>query len=247
MRFANCAVVLLVGLGAFAAKPLSAEEIIAKHVVARGGLDKLRAIQSLRREGHLVYPESNMEMRIVEVVQRPARIRTDVTMQGLTSIDAFDGKEGWRVSPFGGRKDPEKLSADETKSMALEADLDFPFVDAKAKGHTLEALGLEDVEGTPAYKLRVSLKSGDQLTVFIDPDSFMLIRVVTRQFVRGAEQEWETDYGEYERVAGVWMPMVLESGGKGSESSHKSKVVYDRVEANVQVDEKRFAFPEVKP
>ncbi len=248
MHGAWMAVALGALLGAEGSGPrmLTAEEIVSRNVAARGGLEKLRAIKTLRREGRTLFPEGSLEMKTVEVVQRPASIRTDTTFQGLTAVDSYDGKESWRVEPFQGRKDPERTSADEAKLAALAADLEFPFVDAKAKGNKLEALGVEDVDGTPAYKLRVLLKSGDTMIAYFDPDSFMLIRTVVRTLRRGAEREFETDYSDYEKVDGVFVPMLEASGKKDSPESEKVKVVYDKAAANVAVTPKSFSFPEGK-
>ena len=108
------------------------------------------------------------------------------------------------------------MSEDDAKPFRLAADLDGPWVDAKAKGHTLEYLGTEDVDGTLAHKLRVQLKWGGDLTVWIDPDTWMVIRDLQKAMVRGAEQEVETDYGDYEKVGGVYLPMSEESGPRNS-------------------------------
>ncbi len=223
--------------------PLTVEQIVERHVEARGGLEKLHALQSLRRTGHLVFPGAKIEMAVVELRARPGRVRVENTLTGMTSIDAFDGQVAWKVRPFFGRKDPERTSADEAKAMRLTADVEGPLVDWRAKGHRVTLLGTEELDGTPCYKLRVDLRWGDQLVSWIDPDSFMVLRELQRTTIRGAEQFTEVDYGDYERVAGVEVPMLEESGPRGSDSSEKTKVVYEHAEANVPVDDASFAFP----
>jgi len=222
---------------------LGTEEILARHVEARGGLEKIRALQSLRRTGHLIYPGMKIEMSVVELRARPGRVRRGQTMNGLTSIDAFDGDVAWKVRPFFGRKDPERMSADEAKALRLSADVEGPLVDPRSKGHRVTLLGVEELDGTPCYKLRVDLKWGDQLFTYVDPDSFMVLRETQRTVIRGAEQFTEMDYGDYEKVAGVYVPMLEESGPLNSSPSEKTKVVYEKAEANVPVDPAVFAFP----
>ena len=224
--------------------PLTVEEIVARHVEARGGLEKLRALRSLRRDGHLVLPGMKLEMTVREIRARPGRVRTESTLHGLTSIDAYDGRSAWKVRPLRGRKDPERVSSDETKALMLSADVEGPLVDFKSKGHKVVLLGVEELDGTPCYKIRVDLKWGDQLITYVDSDSFMVLRELQRMVVRGAEQFTEVDYGDYEQVAGVFVPTVEESGPRGSPSSEKAKVVYDRAEGNVAVNDSLFAFPE---
>ncbi len=221
----------------------TADEIVAKNVEARGGAAALTSLKSLRRTGRFVLPGRNLLITLTEVRERPGRIRQEATYQGLTQIQAFDGEKGWQVQPFEGRKDPALMSEDDAKPFRLAADLDGVFVNAKAKGHTLEYLGTEDVDGTLAHKLRVGLKWGGEVTVWIDPDTWMVIRDLQTSTVRGAEQVTETDYGDYERVGGVYVPMSEESGPRNSPPASRGKSIYDKAEANVAVARDAFAFP----
>src|SRR5438132_578437 len=88
--------------------------------------------------------------------------------------------------------------------------------DEQAKGHKVEYLGTEDVDGTPALKLRVSLKNGDTIYTFLDPDYFLEIRRITQRMVRGSERISETDFGSYVQVDGIQVPGSIESGRKGA-------------------------------
>ncbi len=227
-----------------AAKAPTADEIVAHHVEARGGAAKLHAITVLHRSGRLVLPGMNIELGLSEWKTRAGAYRQDAMLQGMTAIQAYDGHEAWQVQPFNGRKDPSRMSEDEARALSLGADLDFPFVDARAKGHVLEYLGLEDIDGTPAHALRVRLKGGDDATYWIDPDTWMVIRVLERHTIRGAEDTTETDLGEYQQVGGVWVPMTEESGPKGSDPTQRQKLVYDRAEVNVPAPATLFAFPD---
>ncbi len=225
----------------------SADEIIARNVAARGGADKLRALAVLKRSGRLVVPGMRMELKVVEWQTAAGDYRQDLTLQGLTAVQAYDGHDAWQVQPFEGRKDPARMSADEAKGFALAADIEGPFVRYQAKGHSVEYLGTEDVDGTPAHAIRVHLKWGDEATYWIDPDTWMVIRELDRQTIRGAEQLVETDYGEYEKVAGVYVPMTEEQGPKGSDPARRQKYVYDTAEANVPVPPGEFEFPAAPP
>ncbi len=222
---------------------ITADEIVAKNVEARGGAAALAAVKSLRRTGRYVRPGSSTLVTVSQVVERPGRVREETTYQGLTEVEAFDGAKAWRVDPFEGRKEPAFMSADDAKPLRLAADLDGPWVDAKAKGHALEYLGTEDVDGTLAHKVRVTLAWGGEITVFFDPDTWMAIRERRKTTVRGAERERETDLGDYEKVGGVFVPMSEETGPKGSASASRGKVVWEKGEANVAVPKHAFAFP----
>ena len=222
---------------------ITAEDVVAKNVQARGGAAALASVKTLRLTGRLVLPGRPLAITLAQIKARPDKVRQEQTFQGLTEIEAFDGERGWQVQPFEGRKEPALLSEDDLRPLRVEADLDGPWVDAKAKGHVLEYLGAEDVDGTLAHKLRVSLKEGGELTVWIDPDTWMVIRALERLTVRGAEQETETDYGDYERAAGVYVAMSEASGRPGSPPMSRPKAIWDKAEANVPVSAEEFAFP----
>src|SRR5213082_1725741 len=220
---------------------LTVDELVAKNVAAKGGADALRALQSVRFTGKMLVNEGQFQLAYVETKKRPGEVRSEATLQGMTAIQAYDGEQGWKVYPFQGRKDPEKMSADDTKSLIEEAEIDGALVDWKAKGSTVEYLGTEDVDGTPAHKLKVVRKNGDVSFVFLDPDHFLEIRILTQRTKHGAQEEVETDLGDYEKVGSVFVPTSIESGRKGDPD--KQKIVIDKAEANVPVDESRFHFP----
>ena len=246
MRVPCCALMAVIALAAGSARALNVDELIARNIEARGGLEKLHAIQTLRVEGTRTRLGGGFEMPFVEIRKRPGSIRSEATMQGLTMIRAYDGKEGWAVQPFRGRKDPEKLPADAAKQMAYDADLDGPLVDYKEKGNRVDYLGTEDVDGTEAHKLKVTRSTGDVDYVYLDPDYYLEIRRLSQHRVRGTESEVETDYGAYERVNGVYFPFSIESGAPGStEKGQKTNVT--KAEANVAVDDALFRFPGSAP
>ncbi|HEY2102720.1 MAG TPA: hypothetical protein VGH08_05670 [Chthoniobacterales bacterium] len=218
--------------------------LVAKNVEAKGGADALRSLQSLRLTGKLLVNNGQFQLGYVTMKKRPGEVRTEATLQGMTAITAYDGTQGWKVYPFQGRKDPEKMSADDTKSLIEEAEIDGPLVDWKGKGSTVEYLGREDVDGTQAYKLKVVRKNGDVNFVYLDPDAFLEIRIITQRVEQGAQVETETDVGDYEKIAGVFIPFSIEAGKKGAPD--KQKVVIEKAEPNITADDAMFHFPASK-
>lgn len=215
--------------------------LVAKNIEAKGGAEALRNLKAVSLKGRMLVSQGRIELIYTEVKKRPGSVRMEITLQGMTAVQAYDGTEGWKISPFQGRKDPEKMTPDDTKSLIEEAEIDGPLVDWKEKGSTVEYLGIEDVDGTPAHKLRVSRKNGDINYVFLDPDAFLEIRIITQRTEQGAQVEMETDLGDYEKVGGVFLPFSLESGPKGA--TDKQKIILDKGEANVAIDDAQFRFP----
>ena len=217
------------------------EELVAKNIEAKGGAGAVRGLGTLRLSGKMLVNEGQIQLAFMQVKKRPDDVRTEASLQGMTQIEAYDGKEGWKVSPFFGRRDPERMSADDVKALVEDAEMDGPLVDWQAKGNKVEYLGTEDVDGTPAHKLKVTRKNGYVSIVYLDPDHFLEIRVITQRTRHGAYEELETDLGDYEKAGGVFVPTSIEVGRKGSPD--KQVVVVDKVEANVPVDDTIFHFP----
>jgi len=220
------------------------DELVSKNIEARGGADALHALQSLRLTGKMLVQQGQIQLAYLQTKKRPDEVRTESSLQGMTQIEAYDGKEGWKVSPVFGRKDPERMSADDVKTLMEDEEMDGPLVDWKTKGSKVEYLGTEDVEGTFAHKLKVVRKNGDVNFVYLDPDHFLEIRVLTQRMRHGAQEEVETDLGDYEKAAGVFVPTSIESGRKGAPD--KERIIIDKVEANVPVDDAVFHFPASK-
>jgi hypothetical protein len=218
------------------------DELVAKNIEAKGGATALNQLQTLRTTGKLLVPiQGQIELSYMQIRKQPDEVRTEASIQGMTQIQAYDGKEGWKVFPFFGRKDPERISADDVKALVEDTKLGGPLADWKEKGSTVEYLGTEDVDGTPAHKLKVVRKNGDVSFVYLDPDHFLEIRIVTQRMRHGAYEEIETDLGDYEKAGGVFVPTSIEVGTKGA--AEKQKIVIDKVEANVPVDDAIFHFP----
>lgn len=223
-------------------KPPTVDEVVAKNIEAKGGATALNNLQTLRSTGKLLVPVQGLiELAYLQTRKRPDQVRTEASLQGMTQVEAYDGKDGWRISPFFGRKDPERMSADDVKALVEDAEMGGPLADWKAQGSTVGYLGTEDVDGTPAHKLKVVRKNGDVSFVYLDPDHFLEIRIVTQRVRHGAHEEIETDLGDYEKAGGVFVPTSIEVGHKGSPD--KQTVVVDKVEANVPVDDTIFHFP----
>lgn len=230
------ALVLTFPSGVFAQ---TAEELVAKNIAAKGGLEKIKAIQTVRMSG--TQDNGGFRATVAQENKRPNLVRETFALQGMTSIQAYDGASGWQIRPFGGRKDPELMGEEDLRSMLLDADFDGPLVDYKDKGNKIEYLGHDIVDGDDAYKLKVTLKNGDILYYYLDPDTYLEIRKEGQLFLRGAVEEFVVNLGSYKPVNGVMFPFSTASGPKGTDSLPNT--TFDKIEVNVPVDDAHFALP----
>jgi len=239
---------LLAGLilGALFAVPASAQtldEILAKNYKAKGGLDKIKAVNTVRTTGTMTLGPG-MEVPFVMEQKRPGSLRMEIALQGMTVVQAYDGKTGWMLTPLQGRKDPEPIPEDALRQIDLQADMDGPLVDYKAKGSTLELLGKEKAGDADAYKLKLTLKTGDTLVIYLDADRFLEVKMEARMRIRGTDVESETSIGDYREVAGMMVAHAMESSQKGA--PQKQKMTIKKVEVNVPMEDARFKMPVAK-
>ena len=232
--------IALTALLAPAALAQTVAEVIAKHVEAQGGMEKLKAVKTMRMTGKMMMG-GGMEAPFTQMARRPKMTRVEFEFQGMKGIQAYDGKNGWMVMPFMGKKDPEVMPEDDTKMMDDQADMDGPLIDWKEKGHKVELLGKEQVEGADAYKLKVTKKDSTVVTYFIDAESYLTIKQEGKRKVRGTEMEGETILGDYKEVSGLMLPFTMESGAKGA--PQRQKIVIDKIELNADLPDSLFALP----
>ena len=229
------------------AAPLSAQtadDIIAKYVKTVGGMDKIQAVKTLRRTGKFT-GGGGFEAVVIQENKRPTSVREEFLIQGMTGINAYDGRTGWKIEPWNGKKDAEPLSEEEMRTIVEDADFDEALVNYRQKGNKIEYVSMDQVEGTDVYKLKMTLASGDVRYYYMDTDYYVPIKIESQRTIRGALQESETSFGDYKEVAGWYLPYSFEMGRKGSQD--KAKIVFDKIEANVALDDSRFVKPSLGP
>jgi outer membrane lipoprotein-sorting protein len=222
----------------------TADELIAKNLQAKGGIDKIKAIKSIRMHGK--FQQGSFTAQVAEEAKAPDDFRQMFTIQGMTQIQAYDGNSGWQISPFQGRRDPEMLGEDDLRDISEDADFYGPLVDYKEKGNTVEYLGKDTVDGDDAYRLKVTLKNGDIVYYYFDPDTYIEIRTERQQFIRGAVRESQTDLGSFKQVNGVYYPFSISSGPK-NRPDQKGTITIEKIEANVDIPDSQFKMPSASP
>lgn len=219
---------------------LTADDIIARYVKTVGGAEKIQSIKTLRRIGKFT-GDDGFEAVVIEESTRPNKVREEFSLQGMTGVNAYDGSSGWKIDPFGGKKDPESLSEEELRSIIEDSDFDEPLINYREKGNKVELMGMDQIEGTDVYKLKVTLKSGDTRYYYMDTDSYVPIKYETKRIIRGTPQESETTLGDYKQVGGWFLPFSMETRQKGSSGSQK--ITFDKIEFNVPIDSARYSRP----
>lgn len=240
MRCRLCVAMGVILCVAVTASAQTAEELVAKNLAAKGGIEKIKAITSLRQIGKLDTADQ-FTADVSEERKSPEMLRQEFTVQRMSQVQAYDGSTGWQISPFMGRKDPELMGDDQLRGFVDEADFYGPLVDYQQKGSRLEYLGHATVDGDDAYRLKVTLKNGDFTYYYLDPDTYLEIRTERSVFIRGSVRETVENLGAYQQVAGVYFPFSLEVGPKNA--SALDKITITKIEANVPIPDSEFKMP----
>ena len=219
----------------------TADELVNKNIQAKGGMDKMKAIKTVRMTGKMEGPNIP-PAKVSQENMRPKLVRETFSIQGMTAVQAYDGSTGWQIQPFGGKKDPMLMGDDDMRDLLIDADFDGPLVEYQEKGNKVEYLGHDVVDGDDALRLKVTLKNGDIVYYYLDPDTYLEIRKETQEFIRGSIRENVIDLGSYKQAGGVMFPFSVASGPKNDPSSWQY-VTYEKIEVNVPLETSEFAVP----
>ena len=223
----------------------SLDEIVAKHLEARGGADKIGAIESARFSGTMSFGGGQMEAPFVMKWKRPNKLRFEIILQGMTGIQAWDGDSGWALMPFQGDTEPQPIPEDDAKDLEEQADFDGPFIGSEEKGYTIELVGEEEIEGTPAYKIKVTNKHGDVSHVYFDSEYFLEIKSEGKRNIRGQEVEYESTQGDYKEVDGLVFAHSFEQRAKGAPAAQQVLTI-ETIELGVEIADSEFEMPEAE-
>lgn len=215
------------------------DEVVAKYVAARGGLEKMQAIRSLKVTGKMIMLAAQTEAPLTLLIKRPGSVRLEITVNGAKTVRASDGATAWDINPNRG---PEARQAGEQEARRTRdsADFDGPMVNAKDKGISLELLGKEDLEGSAAYKIKAIRQSGDVDYHWVDAKTFLEVKSSSRRTVMGREMEIEAFISNYKPVHGVMIPASMEQRMEGKPLV---RIVWEIIEANAPINDAVFKMP----
>jgi outer membrane lipoprotein-sorting protein len=216
------------------------DEILARHVEARGSAAAWRAVRTLRMTGRATAGPGR-EALVAREIKRPNRVRTEFTFQGITGVFAFDGKRGWQISPLTGVLEPRLMEPDDTLAAIAQADMEGALVAAGKQGGALVLIGRDQVAGRAAFHVRVTAKTGAVQEHFLDAETFLTLRTNATRQVGGRAVEVETTFGDYRSVGGLVFPHTIEMGT--SARPERLQIVVETIEVNPSIDDARFKVP----
>jgi len=211
----------------------SVDELISKNLAAKGW-SKLQGVQSVKQIAKVTMQGMEAEMTIY--LKRPNRVRQEVAIGGRKVINAFDGVTPWIINPMVGSTRPIALSGPQADMLREQSDFDGPLVDYKAKGFTLELVGLEALGDRKVHHLRLVSSSRQVVHLFLDTTTLLEVKRSTDVDMLKLEQE----FSDFRAVEGITMPFVIRTLTNGVP---QSEFRVQSVEFNVQMDDAIFRMP----
>ena len=210
------------------------DEVLAKHAAAHGGLDKWRAVDSMIITGTQVI--FSTAAPFLYEFRRPDLSRFEQTMLGKKMTIGHDGKVTWWVHPIFQINTPTAVAESGAVLARHIAEFESPLIDAAAKGHKVELLGKDEVDGQPALKLKLTRKDGFEETWYLDPSTHLeLARFDTTLDLPEAKERW-TYYSDFRAVEGLMIPHRQDQ----EYSIRHVSFTVEKVQVNPEIEAGRF-------
>ncbi len=216
----------------------SVDEIVQKHLAAKGGADKLRGVMSVKTVGHVKGPGG--QVAITSWAKRPNMMRRETTREGQTAVVGVDGKTVWALNPLRGPQ-PQEITGPQAEAALQDAkDFDSLLLDYKQKGYSLELVATEKTAGMATYHLKITRSNGRPQDLFLNTDTMLESRMTMDIEQSGRKGVASIEFLNYRPVEGIMVPFTIRQSYDGQVLG---EVVYDTIQFNVPVDDALFRMP----
>jgi len=220
------------------------DDIVAMNLKSKGGLEKIRATQTVRMTGLVAARDpmgQEMKANMVILAKRPNLMRRETTVNGQSTVMAFDGKTFWMAR---GNTPPQQLPGPQAAYAMQDAEFDSVFVDYKEKGYKIALAGKETLGGKPVYHLKVTKKNGPTQDFYLDAQTGLEKKISVS--VAAPDREpitFVTEMSDYREVDGRQIPFKTQ---QTQNNIAVSMVTLEKVEFNIPADESLFRMPLAK-
>lgn len=222
--------------------PSPVDEVVASNLAARGGVERIQALRSVRETG-TVTASGGRVARVVREIKRPGLFRLEFTYEGTTSVFAHDGTRGWQVAPMQGQFEPQPMPPEtEAAGGVDQRDIEGPLVGWREKGHLVELVGREALPGGGAFALKVTLKGGAVRYDYVDVGSHQVVRSDVTRTIRGHATRLENVFSDFREVGGLVFPHRIETRAK--DRPQVVTIAVEKIELNIDLDDVRFRLPQ---
>jgi outer membrane lipoprotein-sorting protein len=226
---------LVLAAPAVVARAQTADELVAKNIQAKGGMEKLRAVQSIKQTGRVNI--QGIEGKQVLYAKRPNMLRQEINLKGQVVVMAFDGRTPWMINPLLGAVAPMAMSGPPADMIRDQSSFDGPLIDYKEKGSMLEVVGLETLGTRKVHHLKLTDKNRQLQHVYLDAETFLEAKLTTQNELG---QTFEQELSDFRDVEGIKIPFSIRTLANGIQ---QGEITVESVEFNVKIDDGVFKMP----
>lgn len=233
-------------LAAGSAPTLSVDDIIARNATARGGIEAWRQVHTMTWVGHIESAHAPMpSLQFLMEQERPNKTRFEINAMSDKTVRVFDGAHGWKArAGHDARPQVRPYTIEELRYAQATQGIDGPLLDHAAKGIQVTLGGIDELDGSKAYRLELRLPSGERDRLWVDATTFLDVRYDrTPANAGGSVRVVSARYRDYKTFDGLQMPTVIETGTSSSAGGAPDRMVIERVLVNPPLDRRTFADP----
>ncbi len=213
------------------------DQVLSSYYKAIGGAEKFSAVHACRVAGRFVSADGSWKKRYTVQV-KDTKIKVEMDIQaGMKMVQAFDGTNGWTIMPWSGSLDPQPMNAENRQALALRVDMfRNDLIVYRETGTKLTVLPNEEIDGSDCIKILAQRADGVSKEYFLDVDSYLIVKVVTKYRLNDEDIEDEHYYSNYRTFDGMLVPFASENKGGGG-------MYFDSFELNPNIDDTVFTMP----
>ena len=221
------------------------DEIVEKHLAATGGRDALGKLTTRKATGMITItmPNGDLSGPVELYSKAPNKTRAVMSLdlsalgvaEKMTLDQKFDGTAGWALNSLQGDNEITGNQLDNMKNSVFPSQL----LNYKETGLKVELLPRETLAGKSVIVLLVTPKVGSVARVFMDAESFLVVRTTAKVNVpqAGGDMEQTADLSDYRAIDGVKVPLMTVN----STPIQTVTIKLDTVAHNVIIDNAMFS------
>ncbi|WP_266365045.1 DUF4292 domain-containing protein [Tellurirhabdus rosea] len=227
---------VLLSAGAFAQ---TVDEVVNKHIVAVGGMDKISGIKSVQYEQTMSVMGMEMTGKTTAVVGKSSR--SDITVMGQNMVTVIDGESGWMINPMAGSSDPQPIPAEQAKFQKSNTEVTgLQLAYAKINKYPMELVGKEQLNGKDVFNIKVTRPEAT-VNFYINAGDYQLAGTKAVVPVQGQTAEVKANFSNFKAVEGVTLPFSITMEAPGAPAPINMQVT--KLTLNPTVDPAIFKMP----
>jgi len=204
------------------------------------GQDNVNKIETVVATGTNV--QFGQETSFRQIQKRPDKAYMEVLLvDGQIIRQGYNGISGWMLASWMDIAEPVQLLGPDLKTIKDMGNIEGDLWNWQEKGHKLVLAGTQELGGKQVYRLKLTKADGDIDEMYIDTQSFILIKMLRKTSINGSEVEIEIYYDDYRNIDGVLLPFKIEQRFNNQTSM---VINIKEIKFNIEVDDIIFDKPE---